>query len=872
MAGLSELGPAPEGYGLVYRKLSLPGARLTDMAFLGRFQHLEFLELYCNHISDVTPLGQLPYLFSVDLSNNKLTSFSMPSVPVNLQDLDLSRNQLMNVLDLRGHKYMRHLCLDRNLIKSLDGLQECSFLTHLSLVNNGVQSMQGLEGLPIRVLDLRRNRLRSLAETASLPDLEELYASHNELHSLTDLCTSHSRLAVLAVDHNLISLEADILHLQPIPSLRSLSLRGNPLHLAHVRSRTSSPTTPPTAPRGERAYRHRILFHLPHLERLDGLATGVQEKVAARNAFDPPMEVVAAVAHATALAREAVLFEDRLRARHHRVRPSSRSRSRVTSPDAQAAVPNETQYWVENARKQQARGLSAEDVAAGLPMAFDAVIVNDDLDACYRALEKEAMREFWAQYRAQLSEERAMMEMGGAGAGGCLPVAAKTTSSPADDSPQRALTDLGLKASSLESSPSSSPPATPVPIPPRPASTDSGADTDESPARRKGGVSSALGSTILASPPSVSGFAQYDLYRAGRTTATSPPLVTAPQPPRQSPVPVPPAAVAARLALPTLHITRDVPATAVLSSTPVSPARSVPVAARSAPPSPSPKLSSSPLGSPPRRASLLRTAKVLRFPSSENVLTSPDVSPPPSPQPAPMPATSLARKPSTGRSSRDAKFVGGSYAESLLSGRLPVPASLPIMFTATVSAMGSGMAPASVTVEFPAQFYCDGGSAGGGGGRGGVIDPSDSDDLVPGGYRVPRTGQLQVIIKNPERTAVKVFLVPYNCSELSARSKTVMRVTQFAVIRTDPRVRSLRYALQVPLVMTRARRLYVSGAIRVVFAGSAIESYEELVTEVDRPLGVATWIPPGAVKVVPEELAEGVERAAVSGERDGTEA
>ncbi|KAJ3374296.1 hypothetical protein GGF31_007816 [Allomyces arbusculus] len=550
---------------------------------------------------------------------------------------------------------------------------------------------------------------------------------------------------------------------------------------------------------------------------------------------------------------------------------------------------------------------------------------------------------------------------------GCLPVAAKTAAvgpSSADDSPLVP----GAKASpSLESSHSSSPPTTPVPIPPRPASTD-GTDSDESPARRKGGVSSALGSTILASPPSLSAFAQYDLYRTGRTTAApSPP--PAPAQPHQSPVPVPPAAVAARLALPTLHITRDVPATAVLSSTPASLSeRPAPTAPRSAPPSQSPTLSSSPLGSPPRRASLLRTAKVLRFPSSENVLTSPDVSPPPSPQPVPVPAAPLARKPSTGRSPRDAKFVGGSYAESLLSGRLPVPASLPIVFTASVSAMGSGMAPTPVTVDFPAQFYCDGGSSctGGGGCRGadaasagagstptptssdgvkqqqqqwspyvGAIDlapavlaqqvatasskrrtrtvpsadsssvaapptgtsptdapvpapapptakrarkrstpsssssstsssSSDPDDPIPGGYRVPRTGQLQVIIKNPERTAVKVFLVPYNCSELSARSKTVVRVTQYAVLRADPRTRSLRYALQVPFVMTRARRLYVSGAIRVVFAGSAIESYEELVTEVDRPLGVAAWSPPGTAKKVVKE--EGVEWAAESGE------
>lgn len=43
------------------------------------------------------------------------------------------------------------------------------------------------------------------------------------------------------------------------------------------------------------------------------------------------------------------------------------------------------------------------------------------------------------------------------------------------------------------------------------------------------------------------------------------------------------------------------------------------------------------------------------------------------------------------------------------------------------------------------------------------------------GYRVPAKGQIQLVIKNPNLTAVKVFLVPYDLTDMPAGTKTFVR-------------------------------------------------------------------------------------------------
>ncbi|KAI7622340.1 hypothetical protein KC343_g7671, partial [Hortaea werneckii] len=43
----------------------------------------------------------------------------------------------------------------------------------------------------------------------------------------------------------------------------------------------------------------------------------------------------------------------------------------------------------------------------------------------------------------------------------------------------------------------------------------------------------------------------------------------------------------------------------------------------------------------------------------------------------------------------------------------------------------------------------------------------------PGGsYRIPQQGQVQVVIKNPNKTAVKLFLIPYDLSDMEPGQKT----------------------------------------------------------------------------------------------------
>ncbi len=52
----------------------------------------------------------------------------------------------------------------------------------------------------------------------------------------------------------------------------------------------------------------------------------------------------------------------------------------------------------------------------------------------------------------------------------------------------------------------------------------------------------------------------------------------------------------------------------------------------------------------------------------------------------------------------------------------------------------------------------------------------NSPKAPPGGsYRIPEKGQLQIIIKNPNKTAVKLFLVPYDLAGMEPGTKTFIR-------------------------------------------------------------------------------------------------
>ncbi|ORX50394.1 hypothetical protein BCR36DRAFT_327208 [Piromyces finnis] len=106
------------------------------------------------------------------------------------------------------------------------------------------------------------------------------------------------------------------------------------------------------------------------------------------------------------------------------------------------------------------------------------------------------------------------------------------------------------------------------------------------------------------------------------------------------------------------------------------------------------------------------------------------------------------------------------------------------------------------------------------------------------GYRIPYKGQIQVIIKNPSKTAVKVFLIPYDFHDMPPNSKTFIRQKSYLKDSRNPKdpKSSLRYAIQLQFVSPSKKRLYLCKTLRVVFAHKAPEKDEKLYTISDGPI------------------------------------
>lgn len=120
-----------------------------------------------------------------------------------------------------------------------------------------------------------------------------------------------------------------------------------------------------------------------------------------------------------------------------------------------------------------------------------------------------------------------------------------------------------------------------------------------------------------------------------------------------------------------------------------------------------------------------------------------------------------------------------------------------------------------------------------------------------GCYRVPQQGQLQIVIKNPNKTAVKLYLVPYNLDDMEAGTKTFVRQRSFSAgpileksltdnspaMLSDPFQHKtiLRYLIHLKFCCPSKGRFYLHDNIRVVFANRVPDENESLRNEVQLP-------------------------------------
>ncbi|KAK0715689.1 hypothetical protein B0H67DRAFT_489581 [Lasiosphaeris hirsuta] len=123
---------------------------------------------------------------------------------------------------------------------------------------------------------------------------------------------------------------------------------------------------------------------------------------------------------------------------------------------------------------------------------------------------------------------------------------------------------------------------------------------------------------------------------------------------------------------------------------------------------------------------------------------------------------------------------------------------------------------------------------------------SKSPKAPPGGrYRIPEKGQLQMIIKNQNKTAVKLFLIPYDLAGMEPGTKTFIRQRSYSagpIIENIPDTNAgtddrpiLRYLVHLHICCPSKGRFYLYKSIRVVFANRVPDGKERLRNEITYP-------------------------------------
>ncbi|KAF9870067.1 hypothetical protein CkaCkLH20_12426 [Colletotrichum karsti] len=124
---------------------------------------------------------------------------------------------------------------------------------------------------------------------------------------------------------------------------------------------------------------------------------------------------------------------------------------------------------------------------------------------------------------------------------------------------------------------------------------------------------------------------------------------------------------------------------------------------------------------------------------------------------------------------------------------------------------------------------------------------SGSPRAPPGGsYRIPEKGQVQIVIKNPNKTAVKLFLVPYDLAGMEPGTKTFIRQRSYSagpIIENAPGLEEnaepgkpiLRYLVHLHICCPAKGRYYLYKSIRIVFANRVPDGKEKLRNETTCP-------------------------------------
>nr|XP_033499540.1 leucine-rich repeat-containing protein 9 [Epinephelus lanceolatus] len=183
--------------------------------------------------------------------------------------LNLDNQRISKLVSLNKLVNLRWASFNDNDISKVEGLDGCLKLEELSLNNNSIGTLSGLSKLHcLNKLSVDGNQLSNLDASVldQLPNLSFLSVENNCISSLHGIQRARSLLE-LYIGNNQISTSRDIYYLKGLTNLIILDLYGNPL----VEKLEN--------------YRIYVVFHLPSLKALDGIAVEVTECESAKDMF-----------------------------------------------------------------------------------------------------------------------------------------------------------------------------------------------------------------------------------------------------------------------------------------------------------------------------------------------------------------------------------------------------------------------------------------------------------------------------------------------------------------------------------------------------------------------------------------------------------
>ncbi|MDI3503826.1 MAG: hypothetical protein PWP64_762 [Candidatus Cloacimonadota bacterium] len=200
--------------------------QISDLSPLSTLSNLQVLYLYENQISDLSPLSTLSNLQELDLWFNQISDLNPLSTLSNLQELGLSDNQISDLSPLSTLSNLYWLDLGYNQISDLSPLSTLSNLQYLELVSNQISDLSPLSNLSnLQELWLKYNQISDLSPLSTLSNLQYLYLHNNQISDLSPLSTL-SNLQDLWLGYNQIS---DLSPLSTLSNLDYLYLYNNPL-------------------------------------------------------------------------------------------------------------------------------------------------------------------------------------------------------------------------------------------------------------------------------------------------------------------------------------------------------------------------------------------------------------------------------------------------------------------------------------------------------------------------------------------------------------------------------------------------------------------------------------------------------------------